>query len=58
VYFSSKLNIIDACIVAITLVVTMIYAFSDFSGASLIPRYTRFKRKHSWLMLTFHPILY
>uniref|UniRef100_A0A8C1V8E5 Transmembrane phosphatase with tensin homology n=1 Tax=Cyprinus carpio TaxID=7962 RepID=A0A8C1V8E5_CYPCA len=39
VYFSSKLNIIDACIVVVTLVVTMIYAFSDLSGASLIPRY-------------------
>lgn len=38
VYFSSKLNIIDACVVAVTLVVTMIYTFSDLSGASLIPR--------------------
>lgn len=44
VYFSSKLNIIDACIVAITLVVTMIYAFSDLSGASLIPRVVTFLR--------------
>lgn len=39
VYFSSKLNIVDACVVVITLVVTMIYTFSDLSGASLIPRY-------------------
>lgn len=38
VYFSSKLNIVDACVVVITLVVTMIYTFSDLSGASLIPR--------------------
>lgn len=38
VYFSSKLNIVDACVVAVTLVVTMIYTFSDLSGASLIPR--------------------
>lgn len=37
-YFSSKLNIIDACVVVITLVVTMIYTFSDLTGASLIPR--------------------
>uniref|UniRef100_UPI001EAF51A1 phosphatidylinositol 3,4,5-trisphosphate 3-phosphatase TPTE2-like n=1 Tax=Oncorhynchus gorbuscha TaxID=8017 RepID=UPI001EAF51A1 len=37
VYFSSRLNIIDACIVVITLVVTMIYTFSDLTGASLIP---------------------
>lgn len=28
----------DACVVAVTLVVTMIYTFSDLSGASLIPR--------------------
>lgn len=39
VYFSSKLNIIDACVVVITLVVTMIYTFTDLSGPSLIPRY-------------------
>ncbi|KAK3522178.1 hypothetical protein QTP70_026994 [Hemibagrus guttatus] len=44
VYFSSKLNIMDACIVVITLVVTMIYTFSDFSGASLIPRVVTFLR--------------
>ncbi|XP_056592502.1 putative tyrosine-protein phosphatase TPTE [Triplophysa dalaica] len=44
VYFSSKLNIIDACIVSVTLVVTMIYTFSDFSGASLIPRAVTFLR--------------
>uniref|UniRef100_A0A8C9ZA36 Transmembrane phosphatase with tensin homology n=1 Tax=Sander lucioperca TaxID=283035 RepID=A0A8C9ZA36_SANLU len=39
VYFSSKLNIVDACVVVITLVVTMIYTFTDLSGANLIPRY-------------------
>ncbi|XP_036450222.1 putative tyrosine-protein phosphatase TPTE isoform X2 [Colossoma macropomum] len=38
VYFSSKLNIMDACIVIITLVVTVVYTFSSFSGADLIPR--------------------
>lgn len=38
VYFSSKLNIVDACVVVITLVVTMVYTFSDLTGASLIPR--------------------
>ncbi|XP_066506800.1 putative tyrosine-protein phosphatase TPTE isoform X2 [Hoplias malabaricus] len=37
-YFSSKLNIIDALIVIITLVVSMVYTFSSFSGADLIPR--------------------
>ncbi len=42
VYFSSKLNIVDACVVVVTLVVTMIYTFSDLSGASLIPRYLLF----------------
>ncbi|XP_067290086.1 putative tyrosine-protein phosphatase TPTE [Pseudorasbora parva] len=51
VYFSSKLNIIDACIVAITLVVTMIYAFSDLSGASLIPRVVTFLRSLRVLIL-------
>ncbi|KAM3869469.1 putative tyrosine-protein phosphatase TPTE [Diretmus argenteus] len=44
VYFSSKLNIIDACVVVVTLVVTMIYTFSDMSGASLIPRVVSFLR--------------
>lgn len=39
VYFSSKLNIIDACVVVVTLVVTIVYTFTDLSGASLIPRY-------------------
>ncbi|XP_053703201.1 putative tyrosine-protein phosphatase TPTE [Synchiropus splendidus] len=43
-YFSSKLNIVDACVVGITLVVTMIYTFSDLSGASLIPRVVSFLR--------------
>ncbi|XP_038821391.1 putative tyrosine-protein phosphatase TPTE isoform X3 [Salvelinus namaycush] len=44
VYFSSRLNIIDACIVVITLVVTMIYTFSDLTGTSLIPRVVTFLR--------------
>eukprot|EP00063_Salmo_salar_P010509 XP_013985344.1 PREDICTED: phosphatidylinositol 3,4,5-trisphosphate 3-phosphatase TPTE2-like isoform X1 [Salmo salar] len=44
VYFSSRLNIIDACIVVITLVVTMIYTFSDLTGVSLIPRVVTFLR--------------
>uniref|UniRef100_A0A8C2Z7L3 Transmembrane phosphatase with tensin homology n=1 Tax=Cyclopterus lumpus TaxID=8103 RepID=A0A8C2Z7L3_CYCLU len=44
VYFSSKLNIVDACVVVVTLVVTMIYTFSDLSGASLIPRVVSFLR--------------
>ncbi len=38
VYFSSKLNIVDACVVVITLIVTMVYTFTDLSGAGLIPR--------------------
>uniref|UniRef100_A0A3B3ZX29 Uncharacterized protein n=1 Tax=Periophthalmus magnuspinnatus TaxID=409849 RepID=A0A3B3ZX29_9GOBI len=37
VYFSSKLNILDAVVVVVTLLVTMIYTFTDLSGASLIP---------------------
>ncbi|XP_053313738.1 phosphatidylinositol 3,4,5-trisphosphate 3-phosphatase TPTE2-like [Spea bombifrons] len=37
-YFSSKLNIFDAAIVVVTLLVTLIYAFTDFSGATNIPR--------------------
>uniref|UniRef100_A0A8B9LT88 Transmembrane phosphatase with tensin homology n=1 Tax=Astyanax mexicanus TaxID=7994 RepID=A0A8B9LT88_ASTMX len=44
VYFSSKLNIMDACIVFITLIVTMIYTFSNFSGTNLIPRVVSFLR--------------
>lgn len=44
VYFSSKLNIIDACVVVVTLVVTMVYTFSDLSGPSLIPRVVTFLR--------------
>ncbi|XP_034463017.1 phosphatidylinositol 3,4,5-trisphosphate 3-phosphatase TPTE2-like isoform X1 [Hippoglossus hippoglossus] len=44
VYFSSKLNIIDAFVVVITLVVTMIYTFTDLSGKSLIPRAVTFLR--------------
>uniref|UniRef100_A0A8C1GG98 Transmembrane phosphatase with tensin homology n=1 Tax=Cyprinus carpio TaxID=7962 RepID=A0A8C1GG98_CYPCA len=51
VYFSSKLNIIDACIVVVTLVVTMIYAFTDLSGASLIPRVVTFLRSLRILIL-------
>uniref|UniRef100_A0A7N8WLV4 Transmembrane phosphatase with tensin homology n=1 Tax=Mastacembelus armatus TaxID=205130 RepID=A0A7N8WLV4_9TELE len=44
VYFSSKLNIIDACVVVVTLVITMTYTFTDLSGASLIPRVVTFLR--------------
>nr|XP_057943105.1 putative tyrosine-protein phosphatase TPTE [Doryrhamphus excisus] len=44
VYFGSKLNIIDACVVVVTLVVTMSYTFTDLSGASLIPRVVTFLR--------------
>lgn len=43
-YFSSKLNIFDAAIVVITLIVTLIYAFTDFSGATNIPRLVNFFR--------------
>ncbi|TRY83173.1 hypothetical protein DNTS_020674 [Danionella cerebrum] len=51
VYFRSRLNVVDACIVVITLVVTMIYAFSDLSGASLIPRVVTFLRALRILIL-------
>lgn len=44
VYFSSKLNILDAVVVVVTLVVTMSYTFTDLSGASLIPRVVNFLR--------------
>ncbi|KAF3706559.1 Phosphatidylinositol 3,4,5-trisphosphate 3-phosphatase TPTE2 [Channa argus] len=44
VYFSSKLNIIDACVVVVTLVVTIVYTFTSLSGASLIPRVVTFLR--------------
>ncbi|TMS13929.1 putative tyrosine-protein phosphatase TPTE [Larimichthys crocea] len=44
VYFSAKLNIVDACVVVITLVVTMIYTFTDLSGVNLIPRVVSFLR--------------
>lgn len=44
VYFSSKLNILDACVVVVTLVITMSYTFTDLSGASLIPRVVTFLR--------------
>ncbi|XP_072558500.1 thrombospondin type-1 domain-containing protein 1-like [Paramormyrops kingsleyae] len=44
VYFSSKLNIADACIVVVTLIITMVYSFSDLSGAKLIPRVVSFFR--------------
>nr|XP_006628294.1 PREDICTED: phosphatidylinositol 3,4,5-trisphosphate 3-phosphatase TPTE2-like isoform X1 [Lepisosteus oculatus] len=43
-YFSSRLNIMDACIVVLTLIVTMVYTFSDFTGVSLIPRVVSFLR--------------
>ncbi|XP_056262997.1 putative tyrosine-protein phosphatase TPTE [Pseudoliparis swirei] len=44
VYFSSKLNIVDAGVVGVTLAITMIYTFTDLSGASLIPRMVSFLR--------------
>ncbi|XP_061595202.1 putative tyrosine-protein phosphatase TPTE [Cololabis saira] len=44
VYFSSRLNVVDACVVVVTLVVTMTYTFTDLSGASLIPRVVSFLR--------------
>ncbi|XP_022065199.1 putative tyrosine-protein phosphatase TPTE [Acanthochromis polyacanthus] len=44
VYFSNKLNILDACVVGVTLVITMVYTFLDASGASLIPRVVSFLR--------------
>uniref|UniRef100_A0A665TVL2 Phosphatidylinositol 3,4,5-trisphosphate 3-phosphatase TPTE2-like n=1 Tax=Echeneis naucrates TaxID=173247 RepID=A0A665TVL2_ECHNA len=44
VYFSSKLNIMDAGVVVVTLVVTMIYTFTDLSGVHLIPRVVSFLR--------------
>ncbi|XP_053236510.1 phosphatidylinositol 3,4,5-trisphosphate 3-phosphatase TPTE2-like isoform X1 [Podarcis raffonei] len=37
-YFESKLNILDAIIVGVTLLIDFVYAVSDFSGISLIPR--------------------
>ncbi|CAH2224989.1 phosphatidylinositol 3,4,5-trisphosphate 3-phosphatase TPTE2-like [Pelobates cultripes] len=43
-YFSSKLNIFDAAIVVITLIITVIYTFTDFSGATNIPRLVNFFR--------------
>ncbi|XP_075706160.1 phosphatidylinositol 3,4,5-trisphosphate 3-phosphatase TPTE2-like [Rhinoderma darwinii] len=43
-YFSAKLNIFDAAIVVVTLIVTLIYAFTDFSGATNIPRLVNFFR--------------
>uniref|UniRef100_A0A4W4GFE0 Transmembrane phosphatase with tensin homology n=1 Tax=Electrophorus electricus TaxID=8005 RepID=A0A4W4GFE0_ELEEL len=43
-YFSSKLNVVDAFIVIITLTVTMFYTFSDLSGGTHIPRLVTFLR--------------
>ncbi|KAG8585040.1 hypothetical protein GDO81_004871 [Engystomops pustulosus] len=43
-YFSDKLNIFDAAIVVITFIVTLVYAFTDFSGATNIPRLVNFFR--------------
>ncbi|XP_038238604.1 phosphatidylinositol 3,4,5-trisphosphate 3-phosphatase TPTE2-like isoform X2 [Dermochelys coriacea] len=37
-YFKSKLNILDAVIVVGTLLINMVYSFSDFSGVDKIPR--------------------
>ncbi|CAK6953908.1 putative tyrosine-protein phosphatase TPTE isoform X1 [Scomber scombrus] len=44
VYFRSRLNIVDACVVVITLVVNMVYTFTELSGTSLIPRVVAFLR--------------
>ncbi|XP_041116190.1 phosphatidylinositol 3,4,5-trisphosphate 3-phosphatase TPTE2-like [Polyodon spathula] len=43
-YFSSKLNIVDACIVFVTLIIAMVFALSDVSGIALIPRMLSFLR--------------
>nr|BAO96086.1 voltage-sensor containing phosphatase [Hynobius nebulosus] len=43
-YFSSKLNILDAAIVVLTMIVTFVYSLSDFSGATNIPRMVIFLR--------------
>ncbi|MGH0175231.1 UNVERIFIED_CONTAM: hypothetical protein FKN15_069883 [Acipenser sinensis] len=43
-YFSSKLNIVDACIVFVTLIISMVFALSDVSGIALIPRMLSFLR--------------
>ncbi|MGH0172482.1 UNVERIFIED_CONTAM: hypothetical protein FKN15_063270 [Acipenser sinensis] len=43
-YFSSKLNIVDACIVFVTLIIAMVFALSDVSGVALIPRMLSFLR--------------
>ncbi|XP_029458635.1 phosphatidylinositol 3,4,5-trisphosphate 3-phosphatase TPTE2-like [Rhinatrema bivittatum] len=43
-YFRSKLNILDAAIVVATLIVTIVYAFSDFSEVNHIPRMVNFLR--------------
>uniref|UniRef100_A0A8C5LTX7 Phosphatidylinositol-3,4,5-trisphosphate 3-phosphatase n=1 Tax=Leptobrachium leishanense TaxID=445787 RepID=A0A8C5LTX7_9ANUR len=43
-YFSSKLNIFDAAVVVVTLIITLIYTFTDFSGATNIPRLVNFFR--------------
>ncbi|XP_061073919.1 phosphatidylinositol 3,4,5-trisphosphate 3-phosphatase TPTE2-like isoform X1 [Conger conger] len=51
VYFSSKLNIMDACIVVVTLIVTMFYTFTQLSGSSLIPRLVTFLRALRVVML-------
>ncbi|XP_077340336.1 phosphatidylinositol 3,4,5-trisphosphate 3-phosphatase TPTE2-like isoform X3 [Lithobates pipiens] len=50
-YFSSKLYICDAAIVVITLIVTVVYAFTDFSGATNIPRLVNFFRALRILIL-------
>ncbi|XP_008425410.1 putative tyrosine-protein phosphatase TPTE isoform X2 [Poecilia reticulata] len=44
VYFVSKLNIMDACVVVSTLIVTMVYTFIDVTGPYLIPRALTFFR--------------
>ena len=52
-YFSSKLNIIDACIVVVTLAVSVTYTSLDLMGNCNNSRYTRFcATVYTLLMLT------
>uniref|UniRef100_A0A8D0HED0 Phosphatidylinositol-3,4,5-trisphosphate 3-phosphatase n=1 Tax=Sphenodon punctatus TaxID=8508 RepID=A0A8D0HED0_SPHPU len=50
-YFKSKLNILDAVIVVGTLLINMVYSFSDLSGADQIPRMVIFLRALRILIL-------
>ncbi|MGH0159710.1 UNVERIFIED_CONTAM: hypothetical protein FKN15_058367 [Acipenser sinensis] len=47
-YFNSKLNIVDACIVFVTLIISMVFALSNVSGVAFIPR----KLQDSWIQST------